>query len=184
MRVFVLSTGRCGSTTFAEACSHLVNYSSSHESRGSGLLFDERFDYPNYHVECDNRLSWFLGELGARFDDTECLYVHLTRDPADVALSFQKRWHSGYAGSILHAFASGILMTSRQWKRDEILDVCRFYVETVNANIVEFLRTRPSLSVSLENVDADFSVFLDRIGAEGDLLAARREWSIRHNASR
>ena len=74
-------------------------------------------------------------------------------------------------------------MTARIWDDDEILDVCRFYIDTVNANITEYLETRSSIAVSLEDVEHDFDLFLDRIDAGGDLDAARAEWKIRHNAS-
>ncbi len=184
MRVFVLSTGRCGSTTFARACQHLSNYTSAHESNASAKLFDQRFDYPDRHIETDNRLSWFLGELGARFDDTDPLYVHLTRDPEAVAASFRMRWDSTWTGGIIGAFAHGLLMTSEEWPEHERMDVCRFYVRTVNSNITEFLRSRRSIHISLENIESDFESFLERICAEGDLEAATREWSTRHNASR
>lgn len=183
MRVFVLSTGRCGSTTFARACEHLTNYSTAHESNATAKLLDDRFDYPDAHIEVDNRLSWFLGELGARFDDTECLYVHLTRHPEDVAASFLRRWETNWRGGIIGAFAHGILMSPKDWPDEQKMDVCRFYVRTVNTNISEFLHTRPSLTVSLEDIERDFDVFLQHISAEGDLDAARREWSINHNAS-
>ena len=183
MRVFVLSTGRCGSTTFTKACEHLTNFTSAHESNGSAKLFAERFAYPDDHIEVDNRLSWFLGELGKRFDGSDCLYVHLTREPEAVAASFVKRWDKTRTAGIIGAFAQGILMTRRNWDDDEKLAVCRFYVDTVNANITDFLRFRPSVQVSLEHVQWDFNQFLERITAEGDIGAAKREWSIRHNAS-
>ena len=56
MNVFVLCTGRCGSTTFACACRHIENYTAAHESR-SHLAGPERFAYPEDHIEVDNRLS-------------------------------------------------------------------------------------------------------------------------------
>ncbi len=45
MNVFVLTTGRSGSLTFAEACRHISNYSSGHETR-VGLIGAERLAYP------------------------------------------------------------------------------------------------------------------------------------------
>ncbi len=56
MDVFVLCTGRCGSTTFIKACAHITNYTAAHESR-TGLLGSDRLDYPGKHIEADNRLS-------------------------------------------------------------------------------------------------------------------------------
>lgn len=182
MRVFILSTGRCGSVTFSKACVHLTNYTSGHESRAA-RVGEHRFEYQDRHIEADNRLSWFLGGLGRRFDPQHTLYVHLTRDSEQVARSFLARWDSPYPASMIRAFGQGIV-THRGWPEEERLDVCRFYVRTVNDNIAQFMRHQPlTMSVRLEAVRDDFPRFLDRIDAEGDLTAARAEWSTRHNAS-
>lgn len=182
MRVFVLSTGRCGSTTFHRACSHLTNFTSGHESR-QGRHGADRFSYPDDHVESDNRLSWLLGSLGARFDPDETVYVHLTRDREQVAQSFLRRWDSTYRAGIITAFAHGILQR-REWPEEDRLDVCRTYVDVVNDNIRGFLRTQPrSIPVRLERVSDDFARFLEVIGGQGDLAAASAEWGVAHNAS-
>lgn len=142
-----------------------------------------RFNYPDQHIEVDNRLSWFLGELGERFDSADTFYVHLTRDTDATARSFVNRWTSSWKGSIISAFAHGILMSGKDWDPDERLQVSRFYVSTVHANIREFLRNRPSIMVELESPVETFSTFLDLISAEGDLEAAKAEWATAHNAS-
>ena len=81
--VFVLCTGRCGSTTLVEACGHLSNWTSGHETR-THLLGPARLAYPDGHIEADNRLSWLLGRLDEAFGD-RAAYVHLTRDPEAVS---------------------------------------------------------------------------------------------------
>ncbi|WP_395694230.1 hypothetical protein [Nocardioides sp.] len=182
MNVFVLCTGRCGSMTFVEASQHLTNYTAGHESR-SARIGAARFDYPEQHVEVDNRLSWHLGGLGRAYRDRDVLYVHLRRDPEAVAQSFLKRWDSTFRPSIIRAFGHGIVQRVRDWPEERRIDVCRHYVDTVTVNIEEFLRDRPSMSVELETVAADFGRFLDRIGAEGDRAAALAEWGVRHNSS-
>ena len=65
MNVFVLTTGRSGSLTFAEACRHITNFSCGHETR-VGLIGAERLAYPDQHIEVDNRLAWFTGRLERR----------------------------------------------------------------------------------------------------------------------
>lgn len=86
----MLNTGRCGSMTFVHACSHIDNYTSGHESR-AGHHGDARLEYPDNHIEADNRLSWMLGSLDRKFG-TDAFYLHLWRDPESVAQSFAKRW--------------------------------------------------------------------------------------------
>jgi len=105
MNVFVLNTGRCGSTTFIKACNHITNFSCAHESR-AGILGEEHFDYPENHIEADNRLSWLLGRLERAYGD-DAIYVHLKRNENDTAHSFTLRYQAG----IIKAYrAPGILM--------------------------------------------------------------------------
>lgn len=183
MRVFVLSTGRCGSTTFERACRHITNFTAGHETRRR-FLFERRFDYPDQHIESDNRLSWFLGGLGRRFDDEETYYVHLTRRRNRVATSYATRIDSSFHSSIMRAFSQGILVR-RRWKPESHTKIARFYVDTVTDNINEFLRHRPhTMDFPLEQARELFPVFWDWIGAEGDLDAALAEFSVRHNSTK
>ena len=128
-------------------------------------------------------MSWFLGELGQRFDDEETLYVHLTRSPDDVIASYARRWDSGFRSNIGRAFGHGIVVRTEDWPEGEIDSVIRFYVETVTANIEAFLRGRFSMAMQLETIEAEFPDFVDRIGATGDLDAAAAELRVKHNAS-
>lgn len=176
MNVFVLNSGRCGSTTFIEACRHISNYTAAHESRVS-MIGEQRFAYTANHIEADNRLCWLLGRLDRTYGDT-ALYVHLRRSPGATADSFVKRREFG----IMKAYREGILMDGQpgQSAHDHALD----YIDTVEANIEHFLRGKSNQMIfRLENAKADFSEFWNRIGAEGDLRFALAEWDISHNAS-
>ncbi len=140
--VFVLSTGRCGSETFYRACSHMTNYTVAHESNLSLAQLNVTMPYqnmlfPDKHIEVDNRLSWFLGSLDKQYGD-EAYYVHLKRDPHEVARSYARRgkW------SILFHFAAGILQyrsTAQQLSDDQMFNIGLQYCETVNNNIDLFL---------------------------------------------
>lgn len=172
MNVFVLCTGRCGSTTFIRACEHMTNYTAGHETRCQ-LLGPDRLAYPDNHIEADNRLSWFLGRLDAAYGD-DAFYVHLTRDPDAVARSILGRRdvHS-WQGSILRAYQNGIL----QMSQEPPLSVSRDYVDTITANIGLFLRDKTHwMPMRLETAADDFAVFWDRIEATGDKSAALAEW--------
>lgn len=172
MRTFVLCVGRCGSTTVARALSHATNYTVGHESQAH--LVTDRLAYPDGHVEVDNRLSWFLGLLGSHYPDA--FYVHLTRDSERVAESYAAR--RVRSASLVEAFGRGVLRTSGDFDR---MEVSRLMVETVNANIAEFLRGREHLVLRLEDLPDGFNRLWARIGATGDRGAAHRELTIRHN---
>ncbi|MET0053160.1 MAG: hypothetical protein ABW095_19050 [Candidatus Thiodiazotropha sp.] len=175
MNIFVLNSGRCGSTTFIRACQHITNYTSAHESR-SRLTGNDRFAYPDGHIEADNRLSWLLGRLDHHYAD-HAAYVHLTRAADACAASFVKRADFG----IMKAYREGILMEP-QGLTDETL--AEDYLVTVETNIALFLRDKTRVyRVRLEQAETDFRLFWEGIGAQGDLDAALAEWGIRHNAS-
>ncbi|ROT96122.1 hypothetical protein [Histidinibacterium lentulum] len=177
--ILVLNTGRCGSTTLARACGHLTSHTAGHETL-SHLTGPARLAYPEAHIECDNRLAWFLGRIEAEWGD-RAAYVHLTRDPEAVARSFARRANPG----ILQAYRNGILLGAA-WKRPDQprIEIARDYVATVTANITAFLARRAHvMALSLETLEEEFPRFLDWIGAEGDLGAAQAEIRLRHNAS-
>lgn len=180
MNVFILSTGRCGSTTFERACRHISNYTTGHETRVDALG-PARLDYPPAHIESDNRLAWFLGRLERRYP-RDVFYVHLQREPEAVARSYARRLTPGM---ILPAYARGIyLYQPRELDEALALAAARDYIDTVSANIELFLRSKANwMPFQLENAKEDFKVFWSRIGAEGDLNAALAEFDVAYNAS-
>ena len=179
MNVFVLCTGRCGSTTFIKACSHMRNYTAAHESR-SGFIGDLHFQYPDNHIEADNRLSWFLGRLEQVFGDG-AFYVHLTRDKAHTAASLAKLYYP--RRGIMRAYAKSILQNCS--RATDPVEICIDYCDTVNANIETFLKDKSqTMKFSLEHAKEDWHRFWQLIGAEGDFSAALSEWDERHNVFR
>jgi len=174
--VFILSAGRSGSQTFARACDHITNFTSAHESR-SGLLGEAHFDYPDNHIESDNRLSWLLGRLDQRFGD-RAFYVHLRRETRPVAASWAKRAHTG----MMNAYRYAILWHCP--KDATPLEVALDYCDTVEQNIRLFLRDKQNrMDFPLEEAHGRFPEFWRRIAAEGDLAAALGEFEVRHNAA-
>ena len=176
MNIFILNTGRCGSTTFIKACQHIDNYSAAHESR-STLIGEQRLSYPENHIEADNRLSWILGRLDSVYGD-KAFYVHLIREKNTTAESFAKRNEFG----IMKAYREGILM--QEQKTDSTLELAQDYIETIESNIALFLKDKTqTLEFSLENAEEDFARFWHCINAQGDLEAALAEWNTSYNAS-
>lgn len=210
--MFVLSTGRCGSTTVTRAFRQAANYTSGHETR-AGCITD-RLAYPDDHIESDNRLVWFLGGLEARFGD-RAHWIHLTRDPDEVVDSHVRRWEaliarrrlgglarrpqtwlprfrrwskdptSMNAVQIGPAFAYGIVMHDEPLTAAERRDAVALYVQTVNEQISLFLDGRTNRShIDLADAKSGFAAAWTAIGARGPLDAALRELDVRHNAGR
>jgi hypothetical protein len=176
MNIFVLNSGRCGSTTFIQACSHIQNYSCGHESRIT-QLGSMRMAYPLRHIEADNRLSWLLGRLD-RVYGNDAYYVHLMRDSEAVIASFERRYSFG----IMQAYREGILLGGEpgQSSREQAVD----YLDTIESNIRLFLKDKSHwMPFRLEMAKADFAQFWEWIGAKGDLELALAAWDIKYNAS-
>ena len=173
MRIFILTTGRSGSTTFARACSHIENFTVGHESRW-GLIGIDRLQYPDHHIEVDNRLAWLLGRLDSQFGN-DPFYIHLVRDRTAVAQSYFSRRLG--RKSIIRAYVYGILY------RDRVsLDDCLDYSDTVNENIHLFLKDKTNkMTFYLADPTRDFQKFWNLIGAEGNLTLALEEWQIPYN---
>ena len=178
-QVFVLCTGRCGSTTFAAAAAHATNFTAGHETR-THLLGPNRFAYPARHIEVDNRLAWWTGRLDATFGDLPH-YVHLTRNRADVARSYVAR--KGYG--LIKAYRATLLCNlDLRAPKTDITAIAEDMIDTITANISHFLRDKTKvMQVRMEAIDQDFPAFWHWIGAQGDLSAAMAEWQTRHNAS-
>ena len=176
MNIFILNSGRCGSTTFIKACQHITNYTAAHES----LLTEtgsKRFNYAENHIEADNRLSWFLGRLDKTFGDN-AYYVHLSRNPDETADSFSRRINFG----ILKAYEQGILMHEKH--KLPAHEIATDYIETVESNIKHFLKDKSNtMDISLETIKTDFTEFWNSINAQGDLAKALKELDINYNAS-
>jgi hypothetical protein len=155
---------------------HATNFTAGHETRAR-VIGDDRLAYPPGHIEVDNRLSWFLGGLESRFGD-EAYYVHLTRDPDEVARSYNKRWYM--RSTIVRGFREAIMMNAR----GDPLEVCRYYVRVVQENIEAFLSTKSHvLTMDIADIERDFPKFWTWIGAEGDVAKALATISRKHNAT-
>lgn len=162
--------------TFIRACQHIDNFTAGHETRLK-RVGEQRLAYPDQHIEADNRLSWYLGRLDETYGD-EAFYVHLSRDPDQVAQSYARRNSFG----IMKTLREGVLLGGEAELSAE--DLARDYVHTVEANIRHFLRDKSRvLDVRLHRIHDDFARFWEAIGAQGDRQAALAEWSIRYNAS-
>ena len=182
MRVFVLTAGRTASQTVALACEHIEGMSAAHESRRR--MIEQRLDYPDNHIEVDNRLAWFLGSLERLYDDTDTFYVFLRRDPDLVASSYIKRWH--ITVSIVRAFYHGILMCRNEKPtEDEKLASARLFVQTVEDNISAFLSRRSHYAViNTETLEQDFLAFMETAGLEGDREAIRATLNSTNNPNK
>jgi hypothetical protein len=179
MNVFVLCTGRSGSSSFIKACEHISNFTASHESR-SQFLGGERFAFHDNHIEADNRLNWQLSQLDNAYGK-DGIYIYLKRDKTATAESFMNRFL--LPKSMIYAYANAIKkQPPESLSKTDRLNICKDYINTVEENILFFLKDKPQqMTITLENISDDFVVFWNEIRAEGNLDLALKEFDIKHN---
>lgn len=177
MRAFVLCSGRCGSMTLAKACSHITNYTAGHETRSK--RYYGRFDYPDNHIEVDNRLSWMTGTLERVYGDAP-VYVYLKRDFTSVVDSYKRR--SNIPAGLVPAFAHGLIQRPR--KKDlDYEKPTRLMLDVIQDNIRAFIDTKSKVvTIDIDIPHSGFERLWSLLGAEGDKEAALAEFDTRHNA--
>lgn len=186
MNVFVLCTGRCGSTAFFQACRHMTNFTTSHEDKRS-VLGKARFSYPEDHIAVDYRLAWMLGRLDVAHGQ-KAFYVHLMRDPVATAASFARmaqirREATSDLPEWLNTMGAPVWahMHVQAQKIFPLELVAEDMVRSINSDIKMFLKDKQWMPVRLEHIEEDFPEFWGKIGAEGNLDSAMIEWRAKHN---
>lgn len=176
MRAFVLGTGRCGTTTFFQACSAITNYTVGHETKAKE--WKNRLGFPDQHIEIDHRLAWFLGTIDIMYRD-EPVYVHLTRNPEKVARSWAAK--SGHKPGQAATWSETVIYQPES--KIKPLDAARLMVESVNHNIDLFLKDKTKVvRMRIEDPHDAFDEFWDLIGATGNKRKAHEELKVKHNA--
>lgn len=177
--VFVLSTGRAGSVTFANACQWITNFTTAHESKISDVSGD-RIRYPDKHIEVDHRLSFFKGLIHANYDPASTYWVYLKRNHLAVEYSWVRRTH--IKGSMINTWphaaffrpdTSNTLLMAQHYVRSTMADL-QFFIDNVRHGSV----------INIEDPRDDFLDFWDAIGAQGDKLRALATLEERYNVSR
>jgi len=142
------------------------------------MLGQERLNYPENHIEADNRLSWLLGRLDKKYGNS-AFYVHLKRKEADTARSFTKRYSVG----IIKAYRGGGILPGLPELSDP-MSVSLDYCDTVNSNIDLFLKDKSrKIIINLENIEKDFTEFWKMIDAHGEINASLAEFKTKYNAT-
>ena len=135
--IFIVGTGRCGSVTLSKFLAHNTTHTVGHESQAK-LPWSKR-DYGDYHIEIDNRLTWFR-------DIRYCETWALVRDREEVKASFMRRKGS----SIIKAVRDGVYMNPKMsWEDavDSYLDMVEQHIDILpkmsisdRGSIEQFLR--------------------------------------------
>lgn len=169
MRAFVTGTGRCGTKTWARACSHLTSHTSDHESH-RGRADESYLDFPDHHIEVDPHLSWMLARLLQKYPGD--VYVHLWRPEDEVVASWKSRGIQPHRGAaplidVIYQTRSALLTA------DEYDLALRELYRSVWARCEHMIaRKKRGMSVNILEAGESWGAFCEMLGAEGDMDAA------------
>ena len=162
MNIFIISPGRTATTTFSKILSHLKGFTSDHESNVK-KLGTTRLDYPSNHIECDNRLIFFLAGLTEKYSRDGILVI-LKRDNELIARSYNKRWAKI---GIMKTWSQGIHMRDIT---DNNLDVGRDFVDYCYKNLDFFKKFwKDVIEIDIENPNQGLKELLQRLNREEQL---------------
>ena len=112
------------------------------------------------------------------------VFIALARRTDGETSSIARRW--GGRLSFSRAFGESMLMRGGKNTKEDRIDIARFQVRTVVANVRLFMSTLEAtqqMEVELTEAATWFPEFWNRIGAQGDQRAALAEFAIKYNAS-
>ena len=159
MNVFFVSPGRTGTKSISRVLKTIDGFTSLHESRVQELG-ESRIEYPDNHLESDNRLTWFMPQLTKKYSD-KALLVIVHRDREEVARSYNDRW---YKINIMKGYSQGILLRDLS---DNNLDVCRDYVNHVYTTLDYFKDSwKNVIEMNIKDPDEGIRGVLEFIGKE------------------
>lgn len=172
MRVFVTGTGRCGSVSFAAACSFITNYTSAHETPNPGL------EYPDNHIEVNPHIRCCIPAIGYKYQNAK--WVHLVREVEGCVKSLAAL----DGGEIMRAYRSLYPSIMPSEDPTEIARCLhRYENDAIMHQLALIVPNHRIMVICLEEVKYNWRTFWDWIGAEGDFEASLSAWNIKRNTT-
>lgn len=159
-------TGRCGTTTFARALSHVTNYSSGHETR-AGLPWD-RVAYPRRHIEVDAALAMIVPLIIEHYPLAKWVRIRRGRDDCLRSLVANES----------QSMTSLARMVTRIPEPAAEMGAALWYDLVMAAT-----RQLPAFTLQLETAKIQWRECWDFMGCLGDFEASLSEWEVRYNAT-
>lgn len=151
MRVFVTGTGRCGTSTFYQACRHIPGFTAGHETK-MGRIAD--WDYPDDHIEVASQLSIAIPILRERYPDAKWVHLIRDRDPCTNSLSRQT-WEA------MECFDKQWFV---RWHPMDLPEVSEAFYDIINA-LCRATMPEHAMTIRIETAAEQWPAFCDYIGA-------------------
>lgn len=168
-RVFVVGTGRCGTSTFYQACLHATNYLSRHEAYAIGDC--PPFFFPEHpSIEIGSTLTMFIPRLKRRFPQAR--WVHLQRERQACCESIARECHEESVG-----FAKRWL-----WKSEiNPVRAAEIFYDSVNDLCQSLLPE--AFHLQLETVEQQWLDCWKFMNCVGDFSSSLSVWRRKYNPS-
>ena len=168
MRVFVVGTGRCGTSTFYHACRHIHNYEAYHEPN-SGQV--DSFETEDQVINVSSQFVVRIPELLKKYPESK--WIHLIRNRDQCVESLAKCCPvemDGYVRQWCQIFQCNLTRASQ------------FYYDSINSMIELMLRNQSCLTMNLPIRRPAWMTFWSFVGAQGDFESSLREWESCYNS--
>ena len=163
MRIFVVGTGRCGSSTFYQACKTITNYTCGHETFAGQV---HNFEYLDNHIEVAVQNVQALALLQNKYPNN--MIVQLIREPKGCIQSLFEQ-----CPEYLKAWSFQVYLTTEVTEK-----VAEAYYHCVNQHIAKI----PNLvTVRVDDLEWFWARFIQSIGAECDMEQAQKILSRKYN---
>lgn len=159
MNVFVTGTGRCGTSTFYQACRHFTNYTTGHESHAG---FQEVPYPPDNHIEVSSQLVIWIPRLLRFYPDAK--FVHLIRERRSCVKSLAYQ-----ALKPMKDFASQWFQYFPENENEIPLKGAMLFYESMNDLIPALVPASQLMTIQIETAQDQWETFCRWINAEGDL---------------
>lgn len=159
MRVFVVGTGRCGTSTFYQAAKSIEGYTCGHESEAARI---PSWTFPDNHVEVAAQLVYAIPLVLEKYPDSK--WVHLIRE------------REACVDSLAHQVWASMAAFAQQWfmcdhPADVVKTAAKFY-DMTNALIPALVPEKQLMTIHLETLRRQWPDFCTWIGARyfGDVV--------------
>lgn len=174
MRVFVVGTGRCGTSTFYQACKHITNYTVGHETKkGPSKIGD--WEFPDNHIEISSNLTIALPHLIRTYPEAK--FVRLKRNKQDCIKS------------LAECVPESMVMFAKQWWYLYDIDLISLdYLKVASTfydwceELYQMVLPIGSLFYDIEKMEQNFAKFCLTIEATGKLADGTSEFKKKYNS--
>lgn len=168
MRIFVTGTGRCGTSTFYHACTHIKNFTCGLESISGSV---SQHDYPDNHIEISSQLVPAIGYLCFKYPRS--VWVHLIRDKVQCMASLKANCPRALRAYSLLYFQG--IFTS------ELDKVAEIYYDLTNCQCRWAMPQSRTYTIRMETAARSWASFWETMGFEGDFNDSLSEWNRQYN---